>query len=115
MELPVGTKPLFRVEAKTTHVYDCWMTVTVVTQLLVVSSTDPVRRLSCVTERAHWPLSGLLTGLTRDYSVPHQGSAEFEPGDFILSGGPTLLLMLEPSHMVSSFHHPPESLCTALS
>ena len=52
----------------------------------------------------------MLSGLRRGYSVPHQGSAEFEPGDFILPSGPALLQVLEPGHLVGSYHWPPVGL-----
>ena len=46
----------------------------------------------------------------RGYPVPDQGSPEFKPGSLINPGGPALLQVLEPGHMISTNYWPPEGL-----
>ena len=76
----------------------------------------PVLLMGWITEGASVPLSLrgshrlvgriVITEMEvhrRSYSVQNQDSPEFEPGSFIISGGPALLQVLEPGHISTHY------------
>ena len=84
MVLAVATEPLVGDEAKATHVCGLMDESHCCYTALDCKRCRARPQLRCVTDRAHGLLGwggsrGLLTGLRRGYSVPHQGSPEFEP------------------------------------